>query len=108
MNATLQAEPIKILFHKWTLAVEEPPTPSAPATAPKSRINYIFFRPANKLCLASTKVIDEPVASDHLPVFAELELLNRAEPALNQDEDRPRTIKPAPGIPHKQGTNVQS
>lgn len=82
MNATPQSEPIKILLHEWTVAIEKPPVPSAPATAPRSRIDYVFFRPANKFRLASTKVIDEPVASDHLPVFAGLELLNRAQPAL--------------------------
>ena len=89
MNATPQSEPIKILLHQWTVAIEEPPAPSAPATAPRSRIDYVFFRPADKFRLASTNVIDEPVASDHLPVFAGLELLSQAQPALNQEEDRP-------------------
>jgi endonuclease/exonuclease/phosphatase family metal-dependent hydrolase len=89
MNATPQSEPIKTLLHEWAVAIEDPPAPSAPATAPRSRIDYVFFRPADKFRLASTNVIDEPVASDHLPVFAGLELLNRVQPALNQDEDRP-------------------
>ncbi len=80
MNATPQAEPIKILLQEWTGAIEEPPAPSAPATAPRSRIDYIFFRSADRFRLVSTKVIDEPVASDHRPVFAELEFLNQQQP----------------------------
>ena len=78
-----------MLLREWTVAIEEPPAPSAPATAPRSRIDYVFFRQTNTFRLASTKVIDEPVASDHLPVFAELELLSRVQSAFNQNEDRP-------------------
>lgn len=77
MNATPQSKPIKTLLEEWSVAIEESPAPSAPATAPRSRIDYIFFRPSNNIRLISTKVIEEPVASDHLPVFAELELLSR-------------------------------
>ncbi len=80
MNATPQAEPIKILLQEWRGAIEEPPAPSAPATVPRSRIDYILFRPADKFRLVSTKVIDESVASDHRPVFAELEFLNQQQP----------------------------
>jgi endonuclease/exonuclease/phosphatase family metal-dependent hydrolase len=77
MNAKPEEEPIKILLSKWTCAIEEPPIPSSPATAPRSRIDYIFFRTADRFRLLSTKVIDESLASDHRPVFAELEILNR-------------------------------
>ncbi len=80
MNATPQSEPIKILLQKWTGAIEDPPAPSAPATAPRSRIDYIFFRSADRFRLVSTKVIDEPLASDHRPVFAEFEFLNQQQP----------------------------
>ncbi len=80
MNASPQAEPIKILLQEWKVAIEEPPAPSAPATVPRSRIDYIFFLPSDKFRLVSSEVIDERVASDHRPVFAELELLNQAQP----------------------------
>ena len=80
MNATPDAEPITILQKEWTVVIEDPPTPSAPATAPKSRIDYVFFRPDNQFRLISTEVIDEPVASDHLPVFAELKILEPNQP----------------------------
>lgn len=81
MNATPESEPIKILLQEWQVAIETPPAPSAPATAPRTRIDYVFFRPADKFQLVSTNVIDEPVASDHLPVFAEFEMLSETQPA---------------------------
>ncbi|OUV18794.1 MAG: hypothetical protein CBC46_00870 [Verrucomicrobiaceae bacterium TMED86] len=75
MNAKPEAEPIQILLSKWKCAIEAAPVASSPATAPMSRIDYIFFRKASRFRLLSTKVIEESLASDHRPVFAELELL---------------------------------
>ena len=80
MNAKPSEEPIKILVSKWACAIEDIPLPSSPSTNPKSRIDYIFFRPANRIRLLSTKVINESVASDHFPVFAELEILSSQQP----------------------------
>jgi endonuclease/exonuclease/phosphatase family metal-dependent hydrolase len=78
MNATPDAEPIKILLEKWSHAIDDPPAPSAPATKPRSRIDYVFFRPAGRFRLVTATVIDEPLASDHRPIFAELDLPDRA------------------------------
>ena len=80
MNAKPEAEPVKSLLSKWTCAIEAVPVASSPATAPKSRIDYIFYRKADRFRLLSTKVIDESLASDHRPVFAELELLAPQQP----------------------------
>jgi endonuclease/exonuclease/phosphatase family metal-dependent hydrolase len=80
MNAKPEAEPVKTLLSKWTCAIEAVPVASSPATAPKSRIDYIFYRKADRFRLLSTKVIDESLASDHRPVFAELELLAPQQP----------------------------
>ncbi|WP_417381416.1 endonuclease/exonuclease/phosphatase family protein [Gimesia sp.] len=70
MNATPDAEPIQILLKQWTNAIDEAATPTAPSTKPRSRIDYIFYRPAADFEVIETKVIDEPLASDHRPVFA--------------------------------------
>lgn len=70
MNATPEAEPIQILQKQWTNAIDDKATPSAPATKPRSRIDYIFYRPAADFEVIETKVIDESLASDHRPVFA--------------------------------------
>ncbi|MCP4885823.1 MAG: endonuclease [Planctomycetaceae bacterium] len=74
MNAQPQAEPIQILRKQWKVVLNDPPAPSAPATTPRSRIDYIFYRPSNAFRLIKTNVVNEPIASDHRPVFAELVL----------------------------------
>jgi len=77
MNATPDALPIAELLTKWTNATDNPPSPTAPSKAPRSRIDYIFYRPATAFELKSARVIDEPLASDHCPVLAEFELTAR-------------------------------
>ena len=74
MNATPDSEPISELLKQWTNAIDDDAAPSAPSTKPKSRIDYIFYRPATRFELIETKVIAEPMASDHCPVFAILKL----------------------------------
>ena len=74
MNATPGAEPIQVLLQHWSNATDEPPSPSAPATQPTSRIDYIFYRPASGFRVKQAEVIAESMASDHRPVFAVLEL----------------------------------
>ena len=76
MNALPEAEPIQILLRKWTNAANTSLDPTAPATNPRSRIDYIFYRPEHRFRLRTARVIDEPIASDHRPVFAELELVD--------------------------------
>ncbi|MCA9018054.1 MAG: endonuclease/exonuclease/phosphatase family protein, partial [Planctomycetaceae bacterium] len=74
MNALPDTEPIQILLKQWTNAIDKDATPTAPSTKPKSRIDYIFYRPATRFEMVESKVIDEPLASDHRPVFAILKL----------------------------------
>ena len=80
MNARPEAEPVKTLLAKWTCAIEDVPVATSPATDPRSRIDYIFYRKADRFRLLSTQVIEESLASDHRPVFAELELLAPQQP----------------------------
>lgn len=74
MNAVPDAEPVTELLKKWTNAIDEATTPTAPATKPRSRIDYVFYRNASQFRLVESKVIPESVASDHRPVLAVLEL----------------------------------
>lgn len=74
MNAKPDSEPIKILLEQWTNAIDEAAAPSAPATKPRYRIDYIFYRPASRFQMVKSEVIAEPMASDHLPVFSILKL----------------------------------
>ncbi len=75
MNAVPDSEPIQILLEKWTNATDDPPSPSSPSIKPKSRIDYIFYRPATRFRVTAVTVIDEAMASDHRPVLAEFELV---------------------------------
>lgn len=74
MNATPDSEPIRILNHKWSGTTEDPPAPTAPSSKPTSRIDYIFFRPAAAFEVTAASVVNEPLASDHCPVFAVLRI----------------------------------
>lgn len=73
MNAVPDSAPIQELLRKWANATDEPATPTAPATNPRSRIDYIFYRPASKFRVTHAEVIDESIASDHRPVLAVFE-----------------------------------
>ncbi len=74
MNATPDSEPMKELHKKWTNTMNDPPAPSAPSPKPRSRIDYILFRPKETFRLVISKVVAEEMASDHRPVFAVFEL----------------------------------
>jgi len=74
MNAVPDAEPVTELLKEWTNAIDEAATPTAPATKPRSRIDYVFYRESSQFRVVESKVIPESVASDHRPVLAVLEL----------------------------------
>jgi len=74
INATPDSEPVAILEECWTNVIEDPPAPTIPVVNPTRRIDYIFYRSAEAFRVVETRVIPEEMASDHLPVFAVLEL----------------------------------
>ncbi len=74
MNAKPDEEPIRILRRHWVYAGDDPPSPTVPVVNPTSRIDYIFYRGAADFRLKEARVVPEETASDHRPVFAELEL----------------------------------
>lgn len=74
MNANPADEPIRILQERWTHAADKELAPTVPVSRPTSRIDYIFYRSRADFRLVDARVIPETMASDHRPVFAELEL----------------------------------
>lgn len=74
MNAVPDSEPMKVLLSKWTNATDEAAAPTVPSKDPKSRIDYILYRSGKQFTVEEATVIDEPMASDHRPVFAVLKL----------------------------------
>lgn len=73
MNAKPDSEPIAILEKHWLHASDSSFSPTAPAGAPTTRIDYIFYQRRTNLKLIESRVIDESVASDHRPVLAVFE-----------------------------------
>ncbi|MBE0659987.1 MAG: endonuclease/exonuclease/phosphatase family protein [Bryobacteraceae bacterium] len=75
MNAVPGSKPIEALLKDWNLAQGAQPLLTSPSANPRRQIDYIFVRPASRWRVVETRVLDEPVASDHRPLFAVLELL---------------------------------
>lgn len=72
-NAEPESPTIKKMNEHWTDATDRTPTFSS--TDPKIKIDYVFYRPKDKLKLKETKVIEEKLASDHRPVLCVLEFV---------------------------------
>lgn len=49
---------------------------TAPAISPSKQIDFIFYKPLNKWQVLESKVLNEPVASDHLPLYVKIKLNN--------------------------------
>ncbi|MCL2304434.1 MAG: endonuclease/exonuclease/phosphatase family protein [Planctomycetaceae bacterium] len=71
-NAKPGSKTIEILKAKWSDATDEKPTFSS--DNPRIKIDYIFYRPAEMVRVKETRVVEEPVASDHSPVLSVLEI----------------------------------
>jgi len=74
MNAAPTNDALKILHEQWFDSTSINAEPTCPADHPKSKIDYVLFKPAEKWRVIETHVIDEEVASDHRPFLAVLEL----------------------------------
>lgn len=72
LNATPDEKPVDILKSQWTLGV--PAGGTYPAGRPAKVLDYVFGRPAGRVRVVGTRVSDEPAASDHRPVLAEVEV----------------------------------
>jgi endonuclease/exonuclease/phosphatase family metal-dependent hydrolase len=73
LNATPESNPLKELAENWKNASDRP-QPTIPVARPARQIDFVLFRPAQRWKVASTTVLDEPIASDHRPILAVLEL----------------------------------
>ncbi len=78
LNARPESLPIDILIKNWINA-SETNEPTSPSINPRSKIDYIMFRPEVRWRVLESRVIDEKVASDHNPVLTVLELLPKKQ-----------------------------
>lgn len=75
MNATPDSAPMAALMTKWVHAIDKEAAPTAPSKNPRSRIDYVVYRPNSRLKFVESKVIPEELASDHRPVLAIFKLI---------------------------------
>ena len=73
LNMTRENEAMRQFATDWTVAGDAE-LPTSPAQAPRRQIDYIAFRPTENFVVRVVQVLDEPVASDHLPLLVVIEL----------------------------------
>lgn len=73
-NATPDSGPIRIMDSVMTRSCTSNCDLTIPARHPRTKIDYILYRPAGKFRVMQEKTIDETYASDHLPVLATFKL----------------------------------
>jgi endonuclease/exonuclease/phosphatase family metal-dependent hydrolase len=75
LNATTDSQEIISLTDKWTM-LSNPEIPTIPSTNPRKCIDYILMlkNPASKFNVTERVVGNEPLASDHLPVWVRVTL----------------------------------
>lgn len=72
LNAEPASEPLTNLARHWRLAQSAPELKTFPADRPTKQIDYVLFSPKDAFETVSAEVIDEPLASDHCPLFVVL------------------------------------
>lgn len=73
LNAEPEHAPVAELLKAWSVVHSAEDLPTFPTVDPTKQIDYIFFRPSDRLRIVSAQVIDEAIASDHRPLLAVLE-----------------------------------
>ena len=73
LNAQPGSPTILALGKTWKNATSREGLLTFPSTTPNEQIDFIFYRPATCWRVVETKVLDEPIASDHRPILAVLE-----------------------------------
>jgi len=73
-NAGPESETMKFLFDSWLDTAGESAGNTIPAAAPRRRIDYILGGPKNRWKAEGSRVIAEPIASDHRPVLSRVSL----------------------------------
>ncbi len=74
LNAYPNSKPLQVFKGGWSSATADRPIPTFPAGKPTNQIDYILFKPGDRFVVQQVRVLEEPVASDHRPIFAVLQL----------------------------------
>lgn len=71
-NSTPDNEVMRSFSTGWTLLSKGRDRLTFPSTGPREEIDYIMVRPAQRFYALEHRVLDEPLASDHRPLIADL------------------------------------
>ena len=74
LNAQPGSTEIETLLKSWKDATGRPELKTFPAEKPRIKIDYVMYRPTERIKVIEAQVIDEKVASDHAPVLVVLEI----------------------------------
>lgn len=99
LNAEPQSAPITELARSWKM-LNDPKRSTFPADKPERTIDYIFGHTADgrTYSVQQRRVLDEPVASDHAPLFADVRVsvdesgILRTEPYLQNPATDAMTV----------------
>ena len=75
LNAKPESSEIKDLSASWAL-LSDPTQPTFPSDNPNRVIDYIYLKPNSKFkhTVIDNQVVEEPMASDHRPLWVELKI----------------------------------
>ncbi|MDR1886478.1 MAG: endonuclease/exonuclease/phosphatase family protein [Prevotellaceae bacterium] len=73
LNDSPSSNLIRELQKSWTI-LNDTDQPTIPSDNPKTCIDYVLVRKTDKVEVINTAVIDEKIASDHLPVYVDVTL----------------------------------
>jgi len=77
LNSLPDSRVIQAFGENWTRTdADAGPLLTFPADKPNRHIDYVLVRPAQRWKVVETRVVDEPVASDHRPLLVVLELVD--------------------------------
>jgi endonuclease/exonuclease/phosphatase family metal-dependent hydrolase len=76
LNAVPGSAPLKYLGEKgWVNDNMNRDLFTVPSRSPRKQIDYVLYRPTSRWTVLDVSVIDEGLASDHLPILMTLELI---------------------------------
>lgn len=75
LNATPESEEIVSLSENWIM-LSDPSQPTFPSDNPDRTIDYLFLKRSDDFThsVIATEVMNEPIASDHRPLWVELKI----------------------------------
>lgn len=75
LNAVPDSPTMRAFAKTWRNATGDEALLTFPVDEPTRQIDYLLYRPADRWKVIEVRVLEEPIASDHRPLFGVLELV---------------------------------